>query len=443
VRTVRLTFDEASLARLDEISRHPIISKGVRTIRIALHFYSRSFESFEVFFAYYKKQLKLWAKRMGIFSALDPRDVSEQTARELTAEAEEPRDRIYHIHQRYMALLQKQQLLLETEQFYQAVASALGRMPCARGLCFDYRNQGCLRFRSEFVTKDNPEAILNQFDAIILEPYSGWEVKRYMSQAMLPVELPSYKFVPRMINALGESGTLLNSLSFCLNSTGKPGSIAPSPAIRSTFVSSLQQLRNFHFFYDNEIESTVTDFAGLTGLLSACLDTSSLQKVHLDISSEVPAYRHINLGSVMGTRPRQNLTDVLFYGVEVDVSNYLSLLKRLPESLRSFSHGQVHLLNGSWKEPLDVLRDKKCNDIILWGPVGDGPDELYDTFEDYLDLEENTQCEHSLVDHYVNNTIPNQRNPFLVLEERDWDDTSASEDDTMQSSDSDWMEQDD
>ena len=53
VRNVRVTFNEASLVHLEEVSRHPTIAKGVRSILVTFDLYNRSFLDFERFISHH------------------------------------------------------------------------------------------------------------------------------------------------------------------------------------------------------------------------------------------------------------------------------------------------------------------------------------------------------------------------------------------------------
>ncbi|KAK4127247.1 hypothetical protein N657DRAFT_631104 [Parathielavia appendiculata] len=86
-RPVRVGVNEPSLAPLKEISRHPTIGKGVRTVRLNLHLYNYSFTDFDWFLSYHtaevKKQVDLWnrAKLWKLWSTT----MHEQPAAEMIA----------------------------------------------------------------------------------------------------------------------------------------------------------------------------------------------------------------------------------------------------------------------------------------------------------------------------------------------------------------------
>lgn len=57
VRVVRVHANEPSIARLEAISRHPTIAKGVRFVRVVFHLYNASFADFDWFFISHADEL--------------------------------------------------------------------------------------------------------------------------------------------------------------------------------------------------------------------------------------------------------------------------------------------------------------------------------------------------------------------------------------------------
>jgi hypothetical protein len=44
---------------------------------------------------------------------------------------------LFEIHERYLVLLERQDSLIQSDDFYRLVGSAIARMPCAKSLMFD------------------------------------------------------------------------------------------------------------------------------------------------------------------------------------------------------------------------------------------------------------------------------------------------------------------
>jgi hypothetical protein len=51
-------LNQESLTRLEEISRHPTISKGVHAVKIVPHMYNSSFTEIEHFVSYYAEEFE-------------------------------------------------------------------------------------------------------------------------------------------------------------------------------------------------------------------------------------------------------------------------------------------------------------------------------------------------------------------------------------------------
>ena len=429
LRFVRVVPDESSLARLEEISRHPTISKGVRVIQVVLHFYSETLADFNWFISYPADLLGQGADllQLTIFSKIPEQHISEafasgsavlETLRRLAStdrqhdeyfeEDESHRVRLAETHSEYLNRVEKQQSLLHSGRFPRVLGSAIARMPGARRL--DVRDMELSLTKHFTLMMDGDlnikSAIWDAVHRVLLQPMTAFHVKKY------DLDLPDYQLIPNTIDAIRGANTWLNSIRIKLLMAGRSGSLVPSTDIRSGFSSGMQCLEEFDFEYDNYLDELDAD--DLDEFLSACLDTSSLQKLCLRVfcgDDEETEPTRIDVGRILGSRARDKLRHVNLSHVGVDYSGMVRLLDRLPQSMDFLWLNEVRLLSGTWKDALDTLRGKQYASFSLNEPEGAECDDM--SSEDYKRVfGKKDWYTRSPAERYTMNSIPNQSNPL-------------------------------
>ncbi|RYP10690.1 hypothetical protein DL764_000480 [Monosporascus ibericus] len=369
VRLVCVNFNEPSLARLEEISRHPTIAKGVRAVRVVLHFHNFSFTGLDSFISYQADVVEVQVDSFDGAMLWELSNIPEQTASEMISNGravvstlhrlasadpgddggyfegdENYRARLCGIHREYLILLEKQESLIKSGKFSRVVGSAIARMP----------------------------------------------------------------------DAVRRAGALLNSIDVKLSTLGCPRSLVPAPDIRRDFSSGMQQLKEFVFKYKGSHNEQ--DAGDLNEFLSACLDTPSLQKLSLDMRGEEAETTRIDVGQIMGSKTRHKLTDIFLGYVAMDLSWLVLLLDRLPQSMSCIHQKDVRLLSGTWKEALDALRKKRSRNMLLSEPQGAECDNMSQT--DYERIFGNDNYEYRTeAEFYIMNLITRESNPVQALED--------------------------
>ena len=152
-------FQPSSLDRLEAISHHPSIRKGVKHVTISLNFFSKQLRNdFTAFVDFYSKKLKDHAesewgtreesrKRSGWNDAYHEADRVYDSWRRIMAstvsnsakdeEDEAHRALLQEAHKKYQHDYDQQQMLKTSGKFVETVASALARMPLAKGVDID------------------------------------------------------------------------------------------------------------------------------------------------------------------------------------------------------------------------------------------------------------------------------------------------------------------
>lgn len=185
LRHVQVGFNETSLAHLEEVSRHPTIAKGVRSVEVVLHFYSYSFPDLEGFLSYHADGLekevnslehakrsevwKYWLSRINTTEETVLKVIAEGTAiistlRRLASadhsdggyseDDKGHRERLGAIHQQYLNLLTNQESMIRSGKFSRVVNSAMARMPGARKL--ELKDSDLALLESRGLVRTNP-----------------------------------------------------------------------------------------------------------------------------------------------------------------------------------------------------------------------------------------------------------------------------------------------
>lgn len=427
VRFVSVGFDELSLARFEEISRHPTIAKGVRAVRVVLHFYNFSFTDFDFFVSYHADEVE---RQDNMFDYLrNLCNISAQTTSDRRArggtvtsilrrlvstvavdhgghpEDEKYRVRLNDVHRQYLLLLDKQESLVKSGRFSRAVGSAIAKMPAARKLVFGDGDFKSSKERTLMRCGADGWGSLYRY---MLEPMAGYLVKRD------GLELPSYQCISTTISAIRSAGVLLDSVNVDISTPGCPGALVPAQDIRPVFSSGMQQLKEFVFRCEDSANRQEAD--DICKFLSTCLDTSSLQELSLDFRNLEGEAARVNVGHIMGSKSRYTLTDIFLRHVAMDLSELVLFLKRLPQPMAYIHLDDFRLLSGTWSEALDALRNKRSRIALLAGPSGAECDDM--SRADYERIFGNgTYGKQSEAELYIGNQILLPRNPLQTLEE--------------------------
>lgn len=168
VRSITVSCQPSSLARLTEISRHPSIRKGVRNLTVSLnHFSPELCDNFVLFVEFYAEKLLRFAElewgtreeslRRGRWSDQydEVNNIYTSWRRVInansnaTAETSEE-DQAHFLllkkaHDEYKAAYHQQEALMKDGAFIRTIASAMARMPAARSIEINDSLTGCTK----------------------------------------------------------------------------------------------------------------------------------------------------------------------------------------------------------------------------------------------------------------------------------------------------------
>ncbi|KAK4103236.1 hypothetical protein N658DRAFT_305749 [Parathielavia hyrcaniae] len=390
VRLVHVGVNEPSLARLEEISRHPTIAKGVRTIRLVLHLHNNSFSDFDLFISYHadevEEQVDMW-DRAKLWDCSGPK-MDEQTAAEVTANGmavvstlrrlawadpddvemsevdKNHRACLDETHREYLALLETQESLISSGEFSRIVGFAMSRMPGARRLEVTDSNFFSMRGHGVMSGGDIWAAAHHR----MLQPMTAYQMEKH------DLERPNYQCLLDTLRSVQGAGVLLDAIDIDLSTMGIPGALVLAPDLRQEFCSGMRLLKEFKFRYSEALDEEGADH--LSEFLSACLETSSLRQIFLSVgATEEGEGARIDVGRIVGSKSQ--LTDISIHGqFATDLSKLVRLLEQLPEPVRVLSLDGIRLLSGTWEEALVAIRKKKCQVMFLSDPCGAECDDM-------------------------------------------------------------------
>jgi hypothetical protein len=444
VRVVRVGADRASLERLDRISRHPTIVKGVHTVRVNLHFYTSEFLDFGRLLSHQADQISLRSDEyndhcfyrhnhetvcerraqleevrdtLSRISSAEPGWHDSEGALDLEKDDQGCRARLLEVHRQYATLFSEQKSLLETGNFSRTIGLAVARMPRARKLVFSDADEKHIDER-HLSLLDLGTDVWSALCSLMLQPLTTYESR------CNGYDPPSYGCIIRTLNAVRNAGAWPKNIdiTFCtkLFALGAPGKPLFTPDTRRDFSSGMRQLRHFSFKHNDVINEEQVE--RLQEFMSACLDTPCLQTLHLNMRPATGSCILIDMRDVMGFRTRPNLTGIDLAVVGIHLSTVARLLRRLPEPMDYIRFSDVRLLTspeeeGTWEEALDLLREKSCRSWKLYLPSGA---ERYSlpTMDYYAIFYNGDVSSPSAAERYIAKVIPGEPNPLRALRER-------------------------
>ncbi|KAK5663801.1 hypothetical protein OQA88_4 [Cercophora sp. LCS_1] len=330
VRTLRIDYHESSIERLAEISRHPTVSLGVRTIKINLDTYEPEANyTFETFVRKQESHVRL---------ANAPAGPEYETTRDRTAHDildswhrighpeelnEQPQDSVHRerllaLYQQHEQLCRGQEALRKRGGFVAAIASAVARMPRVTDLCVEHEGQN---YSPTWFNESPAKAEKALYDAVLPMMRT-----RHQPQGTFH---PAHGALPKILTALCDARVPLETLTISL-----------SPGFRLDHVN----------MEDEETQAA-------TQHVEDSSRTSSLRKLCVEIEATVDEEAAIDLGRLIPFDLYTGLTD-LYLCTErgyFNESGSRRFLSRLPPTLNSLALG-ARLRGRRFAEVLDAMR---------------------------------------------------------------------------------------
>lgn len=413
IPSVKVGHSNDSLARLDAISRHPAISRGVRTIEVVLSSYSTFWNPLGGKREFIDFQQKVLANRAKIFEVGKIITMTEKDNAILRKVHEVLRCWLYFqepkrqpepggdlaLHQecmdRYFGEFQRlayeQKVLVDQRAMGTAIAEALSRMPWVAGLRFDDTCHYGRRRRG--LSWETPETVVEGIYENTLLPLTRRDLEARGS--VIVDEIPFYhhasgpvasprplsETIPRVLAAVGGVDQVeLKSLVVNVDLIDLRGVFREVSDLREKLTAATRRLTDISIQqkagYDDR------SFWGL------CCTSPNLK--HYSVVLELGSHALDPLLEGPGSNEeRKNLTVIQVKGARMAVSTLKRFLDTIPDVLDRVELVGVEVVGGGWREVLDMLRTKTYRQTGDWPypvrisqAVSPHPDhELHSTFE--------------------------------------------------------------
>jgi len=435
----------ASLSQLDRISRHQGIRKGIREVRVLLHYYDSVIaDSFHVFVRHFIKEFGQEVGRIGRLPSQN--NIHRSTTRStpwntlldqvgqakgilavcrgvlngVSADQNNQEDmRIRTIprkaHGEYQHRYAEQHALIEKGTFVLAIAAAIARMPVARRL--EIRDDDGPQWFNRLRSMDSLDYSNESLTQRLLLPH------RWEDAVSHQLGVPPAQLVLRLPIAIHTAGVLLTHLNIWTTPLKNYDSLAVSQEELCALKPSVQRLKEFSFVcreerYFPEIRPDSRDVNALKQYLLSILDTSSVKHIRLDLdftwdAETRPTY---SLGTICTFRTWPKLACCFLGGLPLNQSDLQRFADRVPATAQIVSLSSPFLLEGSWSEVLEALRATTTKYWRIENPWGA---ECESMSQENMKLIFGTSNgdRKSLANQFVQGTM--DQNPFVRLRRQD------------------------
>lgn len=387
---VTVDMTAQSLAHLDRVSRHPTISKGIRTIKICLgrHFDRDVANDFEAFARYQETKLRnrieFWQRSVqdGVFFPPNlSREVLQKAIPRGVAIADSFDEAVRHgldetcpehvllrTTQECYRQQYESQLLLQRGPFAQAIVSAMMQMPAATCLSIQDTDTMALSLSEWNFTNIKPEDLddLENLRLNFQAPSPSWSLASCDELRSPPVDI-----IPSILSSVGEAGICLVGLDINVPTPDDLSSFLRDKSEPSKSQASLQQLKAFACRPGDALTISTQAVPVFTGFLFTLLETSSLQVIDLRFgfmygAASVVGQPTISMAPILLSRPWPNLKELSFNG-PFQFQDLRKLINHIDKNVELKWCG--FLMDGSWAEVLDFLRDCRLHATITLGDM--------------------------------------------------------------------------
>ncbi|KIN05432.1 hypothetical protein OIDMADRAFT_101997 [Oidiodendron maius Zn] len=405
LRHIDVAMSPSSLAHLEEVACHPLLSKGIQAVRVHLNYFSVDIATNILFFsllaieylegtldihrfeyqqdsdktifgippeklgpAIEKAELisEAWSDFLHVLQDSDrnPDIIREEIAKSKEVAGLASAHKIYR--QKYLA----QESLLKEDTFVRAVVTAMSKMPTAKRLFVgdtfrDFHN-GRYDYVKPFV--DAVEDLEGLAAAGTVWPQS-WDVARSNQLDDQPKEI-----LLQLLLSVFNNGIPINYLCVELS----PATELSIPATKEQLqqlTAGTERLRVFDFrcFAPETNRGPTVDhgpeeIASLGSIISACMGGKALRRLDVDLDltlHESGPQPPASMGSLLALRQCPDLRILQLSHYPLHVSELKTFLIGLNGPLQ-ITLESVLLLSGTWAEALDLIRAKTS-----WGSVTD------------------------------------------------------------------------
>lgn len=450
INTVSVSMASSSLTRLDHISCHPLIAKGVRKVRVVLDFFASEVEEdFNQFLfnqhqqmyhiipwdyrtdglrtlsredadleAAAKKKIRKFLSTWNKLELINQNNIpnNEDSTSEVGLDDEDRANTLLigRSYELYRHAYLEQERVRTDGSFVRKIACMIAKMPVARSLCImdsgmDARPQAVSIAR----LMNSPNLLIEKF----ARPMT-WIDSQELGIGTQPIELLSQ--IPLAIH---KAGVMLTDVNYQITPVENFSRLFTCDDDLSGLRDAMRQLTDFTFspgivpYFAAFINGAEMSY--FKKFVEAFTDTDSLQgiAIHVVLSGWDGTITTLTTGSLLSTRTWSQLRRASFGGpLQFEE---LEKFYAKTQGLVDISLKGVYLASGSWADVLDIMRANSQRGFI-YGPSGAECDTVSEE-QDISEEQENTVntvfegFPSSMAQLYIRNKIPH--NPLRALEE--------------------------
>lgn len=415
LRHIDVCMSPSSLAHLDEVARHPLLSKGIQAVRVHLNYFSAELATdlthFITLATMHLEDSLLFSKsifqegcedqpfntpREKLGPAIDKAElILEEWLEFFDALVDSQEDQnvfdegvaksravagLASAHEIYRQQYFAQESVLKDGRFVQAILTAMSKMPTVRRLFVgdDFRDFKGDRFKyvKPFVDAvEDPESLAAEGTVRTLD----WDTARSKQLVDQPKEI----FL-QLLMAVFNSDIPVDYLCVDLTSAAHISIPADQEQLQQ-LAAGTENLRVFDFRgRDDQKEfGPIVDFGpeqvtSFCSLVSSCMGGKALTRLDLDLSftlDESAPQPPVSMGSLLVSRhcPDLKVLRLSYFPL------HLKQLKRFLDALNGpvyINLDHVMLLSGTWAEALDLIRHKSDRHSSVTEPRGAECDDM-------------------------------------------------------------------
>lgn len=381
LHSLKVDTTPSTLAQLDEASRHPAFSKGVRHINLVLTpFYDSVLaHDFRAFARYQAAKLRgsvrLWNTTMAMGTeemmqtTRQKGAVLAETWAQIAAGGVDPGedDIISEAHKKYLRCYEDQQEYFAS--LPRAIASAMARMPTAKCLRIDSNSIAeylSSSFSFEPTDLEETDSLLQH----LLEPM-GWDDARKFE---LPPSAPPLNLLGELLLHLQHYDVSLAAFDF-FSPPLAIGSSTKNDAIINELIvppGPIKRLETVAFGPPMDMndtswkDRTSEEWFNYRNFLGSLIHTKSLTNLFLDFSFMVTRSPppQLSMASLLVAYKRPNLKFLDFCG-PFHCRELQSIVKNLANDVEL--HWSGHLMSGTWFDVLEILRARHSKSQMIGG----------------------------------------------------------------------------
>ena len=431
---VNVALNASSISRLEQISRHPSISKGVRRIQVVLDYFDSVLANDIVRFArHHSVRLAETTDDWDRPRVPELYEVSEVDVRYAISESRDALDAwsmiingidpddddeaipyyakiLQQAQHEYRTRFEAQEELISDNTLVNVISSAFGRMPNAKRLQLcdrDYCHRSWPNPGTFIQQARDGQKMINQ-----LTLPTAWDEGFGLGQ-------PPVQLLFKLPIGISQAGGTLTRFQLDISPPMSYRDLSMSSDEEHNLAEALQRLELFHFQSRCiQRERTVnlgvwhTDQLGVLGnYLSSALSSAVIQSISLDLEAvrDIQDDGMPSLGSFVAFKPWQRLRNISLSDVFLDLTEFERWVNLLERTKPSFQLMRVQLLNGTWTAMLEILRKKSGYSSFIADPMGAECEEMSEEEKEcFFGKGGKNWVDSSVADRYIRGySIPN------------------------------------